>query len=176
MPIHTQLRQLIGEVVRRFVLRIYPPYAEGTLDAADVSFALEVTDGRWYLFCIDAEDNWSARVECVEVAEAKEWGEFESRIPQILSGELEPQYDYELYDASKAAEFAGIVNSKIVAIETLVCGRAPDVFGLRVIFEDDSILIYPNTDGSAIETKYFKQGRGLGEFHILGEVRTSRVT
>ncbi|QDQ25665.1 hypothetical protein FNU76_04475 [Chitinimonas arctica] len=174
MVLNSQLIDcIIGKHVSSFVLRVFPPFAESVLSSADVSFLLRLDDGKWYLFHVRSDDNWSVEICCAEEPDCRGWDEFNARIPLILSGEIESDYDYEFYNGTDASIFSGIAHSRVLSVDVLSSEGSKDAFGIRLNFEDDFILLYPNTDGSAIETKEFKQGRGLREFEVLGKIEIS---
>jgi hypothetical protein len=168
------IRELIGANVLKLILRIFPPYAERGFSSADVSLVLQADSGRHFLFSVDPRSNWGVNIAVIDAPIVVQWDEYGQCLPAIMRGEIEPEFDYVFCDASREGFFADILKQKIVSIDALTLGSLDDAFGLKLTFEKDFILIYPNTDGSAVETARFKQGRGLDEFKRLGRVHTTR--
>lgn len=161
--------ELSGQTVAAVALRVFPPFAEDRLDAADIGLALGFDDGRWCEFQVRPATNWGVEMRWIARPRLMSWAAFEQEMPRMLAGAFEPDYEHRYYEATGAAEFASIVGARVDAIECLACGGAvADPFGVRIGIGDDYVLVYPNTDGSMVETRSFKPGRGLGEFETLG--------
>ncbi|MFC4159350.1 hypothetical protein [Chitinimonas lacunae] len=170
------MKFLNGRVVEGIFLRIFPPYGEGDFSSADISVGLRLLgEKEMLLIFVSSEDNWAIKAAFVCVPKFKAWLEFERDLPAILNGEKEVEYAYVFYDVSGQEVFSEIVGKKIVSVEALTIDEDWEPFGLKLNFERDYILVYPNTDGSAFETKLYKHGRGLGEFEVMGGIQYKKL-
>ncbi|MEL7500099.1 MAG: hypothetical protein AAFN77_21040 [Planctomycetota bacterium] len=91
-----------------------------------------------------------------------------------MAGEEIGTMEHELYDVSHSSEFTGIIGKPIADIVKIQArpndGQALPPFGVRLNFANDYIQVFPNTDGTAIETKTLQWIGNLSDFRHFGEL------
>jgi len=165
--------RLVGKTITRIGLRVFPPYGEAKRSHADISLWLDV-EGEGpdsVLIAISGQDNWSPLVERVRIARSLPWESLTSQLEAWMTMSCEATFEHEFYDATCSEAFSGFVGKRIDRVQAICLASATDEpLGLRLQVADDWLQIYPNVDGSMVESGFFKFGRGLVEFEPLGEV------
>ena len=170
-----ELQWLAGRTITGISLRVFPPCGETERSHTDIALCLDL-EGEGsapdsVLIAISGEDNWSPFVERICIERRFPWESLTSRLQAWMAASCEAAFEHEFYDATRSEAFSGFAGKQIDRVQALCLSSAKDEpLGLRLQVAGDWLLIYPNVDGSMVESRLFKLGRGLGEFEHLGEV------
>lgn len=154
---------LVGKVVTQVVARIWPPYFENERQNIDISIGLFL-EGTGFIHIGVGEDNFHIEMNEIDFAlPLYHWEEYSLRMDQWFAGDLNEIIGHEFYDFSGHPDFKKISGNEIIGVEAFYKGMDSSPFGLKLIFDSNSILISPNMDGTSVETDFFKENSSFNK-------------
>lgn len=170
-------KKLIGKKVNRFFIVIWPPFCEESMSDVDISVGIELVgqEGDILQLSISKKDNWTPVVSFIKEENVFEWSLFNTRLEKWMGGVIDNSMEYELYDATKDPLFENIVQLEILDIEFLTLSDKFNPFGVKIIFDNDYIVLSPCSDGSTVETSVFNRLDNLSNFNSMGNVESIRM-
>lgn len=173
----SNFKNLIGKKVNRFFIVIWPPLCEESMLGVDISVGIELEgdEGNIFQLKVSKEDNWTPEVSLIKEENVFKWRLFEERLGRWMKGELDGAMVYELYDATNDPLFKSIAHLEILDIEFLTLSDSFNPFGVRVIFDNDFIVLSPCSDGSTIETSVFNRLNNLSNYSSMGNIKSIRL-
>ncbi len=175
----TEFKELIGKQVNRFILVIFPPYAEENFDQIDMSAGFIFKEDAEKICVISTDKNYLERPSINYQNAPKDWFEwtiFYSRMKEWMNAENDWLIDYEYYEATEITEFRNIVNNSILDVQLAFAGEDNTPFGVKIVFANDFLLSTPLIDGNTIETQVFNKKNNIEVFHKIGDVKFQSVT
>lgn len=173
-----KIKEIRNVIISRLFLLVFPPLGEEAISDIDIRLGLVLKMNPEVLFTIgtDMNDIWSPKinVESIPLLPFNEF-DFEERVGLWMKQELNDEIALEYYDVTNSDDFKEIVGKKIEDVEFIMIEGNPDPFGIKILFENDFIISFPNSDGNTIETKKFNKGGSIKNFNHLGKVIYRRV-
>jgi hypothetical protein len=162
----------IGMVVDRLFLIMWPPLGEENTAQVDLSFGFSFANSNGYIYVLTTskEDVWTPVLIRQRADKIFNATEFWSRVEGWMKEDINEEFEYEFYDVSSWEMFQGIVKGEIKDIKMMRINGDTAPFGLKVEFEGDYILTFPNSYSNTVKTSQFDVGADLRHFYTLGEV------
>jgi hypothetical protein len=164
---------LVGKVIKRLFLIVWPPLGEDEISNTDISIGFILADhsANLYNICIDKDDNWTPiLVDSSLPSKIYTWSDFEFRINKWMNSEIDEDLEEEFYEITDDPKFRNISGNKIVAVDTISVDQSTP-FGVKIILETDFIQVTPISDGTTVETSFFNQNNNIEHFQKLGTVQ-----
>lgn len=159
LSLKNRLTTLIGEYVEEALLIVWPPLFEESIENTDLSIGLRLKGGSDIVrITIDESQEIVSIIETNHELDKNKYYEFEQlheRLHQWMNNDL-GKLDLEMYATNTNWMFSCINQSRIVDVILLYSSKADELIGLRILFENDFILLTPTSDGSTVESKYFR--------------------
>lgn len=162
--------------VEKLYLLVWPPLGEEKLLDIDMSIgiAFENEAKSILTISISKEDMWSPLINFDKTPfQEYSWSQFKTRINSWMESKEKDDLHLEYYNVTNSDKFENIVGKKIKTIHLL--SVKDKVFGIRLNFKNDFILITPISDGSTVETSRFNNNNNILNFERIGTVDTKEV-
>lgn len=173
-----KIKEIHNAIIVRLFLIVFPPIGEDNISDVDIRLGLVLKNNPEVLFTIgtDINDIWSPIIneESIPLFSFNEF-DFDERVKLWMKQELNDEITLEYFDFTNSENFKEIVGKKIEEVELIMVEGNPDPFGIKIIFENDFIISFPNSDGNTIETKKFNKSENLKNFNHLGKVIYRKV-
>lgn len=173
------IKTLVGSVVQRLFIIVWPPYYEENMSDIDISVGLVLANqpNRLIIISTNKESGWAFNICERPLPEyILSWNTFNQRMNYWMKSPNEDDIiDYEYYEATNAEMFNTIVQRKIMTIEFIKVQSIPEPFGVKIIFEDDYIISTSTSDGNTIETSKFNNNNNISHFEGIGIVEYINV-
>jgi len=173
-----KLKSLISGTIERIFLIVFPPDGEELKSEIDIRFGIVLKEypGELITISTDLSDIWSPVLK-VEPIPDNVYNElmFDKRMRQWMNDELKDEIALEYYEVTYSDHFRNIAGNPIKEIQVVSIEGNQEPFGLKILFESDYILSFPNSDGNTIETKYFNKLDLINRFKHLGNIIYTNV-
>lgn len=172
------LKDILYNAVKRTFIIVFPPIGEDSLSKIDMRIGLVTEENSNYLYVIgtNMDDLWSPILSIEPIpAFYFSYLEFEDRTKKWMSQELYDDILLDYYDFSSSSYFSAIVGQKINSIKLLSIENVSEPFGVELLFDNDFILSFSNSDGNTIETKVFNKNQNIKNFYHLGDIIYSNL-
>ena len=171
------LVRLIGKSATKMYLKVWPPYGENRQSDIDTAacFSFVGESNEVVGFTTDQSDLTTL---CVFKAELPRvyfnWPFYKTRMQKWMQCDLEEDIDTEFYAAHESHLFGNIIDAPIKRIDYITVGEEGPI-GLRLQYENDYLLSFPNIDGNTIKTRHFNKDASLSAFENLGRVELVNI-
>lgn len=176
--INEQLKKYRNCIIERLFLIVYPPLGEDSFQQIDMrlGIVLKGGDGMLLTLSTDIDDIWSP-VLMNEKFQSTYYSDtdFSIRIKMWMEDDPDLPLILEYFDFTNSHYFSNISQNNIKEIQLLHIENNHEPFGVKLLFEKDYLLSYPNSDGNTIETKDFNKNDGLTNFEKLGKIIYSTI-
>lgn len=167
------IKNFVGNIVERLFLIVYPPFGEKTFAEIDIRLGLIFKENPKLILTIsiDVNEMWSPVLDFISIPSVHfNELDFQDRMQQWMEQKLNDDISLEYYEFTSSIYFKKIIQNKIQGIELLYVEGNLEPFGLKLLFENDYILTFPNSDGSTVETNSFNKNGNIEKFNYLGKV------
>ncbi|MES2822760.1 MAG: hypothetical protein V4732_04090 [Pseudomonadota bacterium] len=173
----TKISKLLGLKVSQLIFVVWPPFGEENKNDIDISVAFKFFDGgaKYISFYTDRDDNWTLVQQEIDIKKSISGSLFEKRINDWMEQNIDDVIDFEYFDLMDNSVFNEIVGRVIIGIEILSMKGDIKPFGVKFLFENDFLILLPNTDGSTVETKSFNCRNNISRFVSLGEIVVTSI-
>ncbi|MEZ4827686.1 MAG: hypothetical protein R3C61_15600 [Bacteroidia bacterium] len=143
-----KIKEIHNAIINRLFLIVFPPLGEDTISEVDIRLGLVLKRNPEVLFTIgtDMNDVWSPLIneEPLPLFSFNEF-DFEERVRLWMKQKLNDEIALEYYDFTNSDNFNEIVGKKIEKVELIMVEGNPDPFGIKILFEYDFIISFPNS-------------------------------
>jgi hypothetical protein len=167
-----EFKLLIGQKIERLFVVLWPPQGEENLLQVDLSVGFVFASDQNQL-CVLAtgDDAWTPCVRSAPLpSRLFPWGAFDTRVRDWMNLVELDVIDTEYYEVTEVDIFKNIVSHAIQSIELVSIQNEELPFGVKIVFEDDFVLITPIAAGSTVETSRFNRQDNLAVFKRLGSI------
>lgn len=173
-----KFKSLINNVIERIFLIVFPPKGEESMLQVDIRIGLVLKNNPDKLITIgtDLDDIWTPVIDIEPVPTSFYQGFlFEERIKKWMRCEVEEDIIIEYFDVTNLNTFQNIIEKQVKEVLLIKVEGNDNPFGLKLIFENDYIISFPNSDGNTIETKFFNRNENIINFLHLGNITYSKI-
>jgi len=193
-----EFNTLLHQTISRLFLVVWPPFAEDSALAIDMSMGFVFTQDPNCL-CIVSTDTNNLCMPCLKYEMLPDvilpWPSFYFRMEQWMTGVEEADLnresdkftaaeafakprvlDTEYYEVTNVDLFVGIVAHPIRSIEFIRMQNTAVPFGVKLMFDKDYVLSSPINDGNTIETAYFNNNANILNFERIGSITYDAIT
>lgn len=151
---------LIGEIVSKVLLVVWPPQGESSYGSIDCSLGLVMASNEDVLYVVKASRIHSEQFihMRMKIGPVFSSDDFEERIKGWMECLLDEVFSYEVFDMSRHSAFSGFIGNKLVAIEPMRSLQFGDVIGHRFVINSNNIDLILNGDGTTVFTAKFNEG------------------
>ena len=166
-----ELASMIGQSVQELVWIVWPPLYEDLVAATDISVGLQIV-GHSNLIRISVTEDApaGAQVDFIKrqnVAEVYAFDTLAARVNHWLTQEL-GELALEIYATKDQPMFQAINGQRIVDVILVCSDKTRSIIGVKLLFEEDYILVTAIADGSTVETVQFSLVRdNIRQFDIF---------
>ncbi|WP_207513819.1 hypothetical protein [Longitalea luteola] len=160
------IREIIGKTIVRVYLVVWPPFGEDRFSQVDLSFGFkfDLEENGITVISTSLQDIWTPTIRIEYPSSVFESKLFYNRMPKWMKSEMEAGFSYEFYDVTDWEVFDKILNHKINKLEWICVGDIKEPLGVRLCFDDDFVLSFPNADGNTVQTSRFNLSGNLRAF------------
>jgi hypothetical protein len=167
-----KLKGLIGQSVKRLFIIVWPPSGESEPSQIDMAAGLVFEGNSNEIFSVHTvkDDLNTAAIGIIPLPlKYYLWEEFDTRMNRWMYESDGMEIEKEYYDASLEPMFGSIIGNVVKDVE-LITIADPNPIGIKLIFENDYLLLTPINDGNTIETTYFNKHDNIRHFKRLGRI------
>lgn len=166
--------ELLNKIISKIYCVVYQQKGLKSISEIDMHIGIEFND-EFYEIYISKNDIWTPCIEKVtrpkNILKIQSSDLNEMSLIELSTNGITNEYLY--YDVSETEEFSRFIGQCILKIEKLIVNKnIEEVFGLKISFSDNYIMVFPSEDGSSIKTDAFLKNLGLANFSYLGKINT----
>ena len=172
------LKKMLGNQVERLLLIVFPPFGEVSWKDIDISLGIVFKESSTNLVVLSTnlDDLSSPYLENRSIPkDVRDGATLEKRLSTWMKMETTDIIDLEYFDVSELEIFSNIVGQPIREVQLINLEGQQDPLGVKLLFDQDTILSFPNMDGNTIETNFFNKNNQLSNFEYLGKVSCEKL-
>ena len=173
------LKNIIGSHVERLFLIVFPPFGEVSWKDIDIRLGIVFKEYSTNLVVLsnNLDDLSSPYLENRSIPEdVRDGATLEKRMSTWMKMETADIIDLEYFDVSELEIFSNIVGQPIREVQLINIKGQHDPLGVKLLFDQDTILSFPNMDGNTIETNFFNKNNQLKKFEYIGALSYEKIS